>query len=80
MKNNKENWFIPNRINNSDLGRSIKSRDSKQDGQFKVRYCTACERVHENVWDYNRSVVNYYDEFPSIGLDRSDCRLCKIDN
>ena len=73
----RSDWFVPRIIHRSVINRSIDERDSGQDGQFKVLYCYVCEKAHECIWEDNRLRLNYYLDFPSIGLERKICDKCK---
>ncbi len=47
---------------------------------FKVKYCPECKRAYEmesfNRKNYNDLRINYYNGFPTIGLEREVCITC----
>ena len=44
---------------------------------FKVYLCPNCKRAHETVWEYGvGNYLYYYDDFPTLGLRRMECKFC----
>lgn len=72
----KSDWFMPKPMYRSEFDKSIDSRDTGNDGYFKVLYCHICKKAHESIWEDNNIKLNYYVDFPSLGLKRKICDRC----
>lgn len=64
-------WVIESWIKGDAQGKSIGRKRYKE--SKKLYLCTTCK----NVWNTNNSnTVIRYQSFPTIGLDRVECRYC----
>jgi hypothetical protein len=44
---------------------------------FNVHLCPNCSRAYESVWEYGAGYMTYYyEDFPTLGLRRIECKLC----
>ena len=44
---------------------------------FKVYLCPNCKKAYETVWEYGAGNQTYfYEDFPTIGLHREECKHC----
>ena len=69
-------WFVPKARHETLFKQRINSRADSRNN-FRVKFCNICTRSYENAWENNKEILNYYDGFPSIGLDRGVCKKCK---
>ena len=69
-------WFIP-KIGYQYLPKQRINERADSRKSFRVKFCNTCMRIYERFWENNRELLNYYDGFPSIGLDRGICKNCE---
>ena len=69
-------WFLP-KIRYEYLPKQRINERADSHKSFRVKFCGICMRSYERFWEDSRSELRYYDEFPSIGLDREVCKKCK---
>jgi len=49
----------------------------KQYNDFRVKYCTSCEKSYEYYHLFGRgSILIYHDEFPTYKIERKVCGNC----
>jgi hypothetical protein len=69
-------WFVPKRVADSVHEQRINTQYHSAK-KFRVRFCNTCERAHEEAWEDCKSVLRYYDDFVTYGLEREACKNCK---
>ena len=67
-------WFMPK--HNDMYYYQYRVKEKENNKKFKVKYCNSCNKAYEKSWENTGSIINYYDDFVTYGLERSKCERC----
>lgn len=69
-------WVIDSLTNQQVVSSGKKWYQKKRLVSDKLKYCNSCKSVWENDCMRGSSFILYYEDFPSHGLKRINCRKC----